>query len=525
MQAAKFEALRLEAVVINAETLRADPNIWAKARAMSTVAILLSPEMLTSRAFKNLLEHEAFRSRVAILAVDEVHLLLTWGLGFRQAFNQIGLLQPRLHRETRIVALTASLLPGEVDSCLQSLGLKRSDVFIARRSNLRGNVLLERKVLKSFSGPNYSELHWLVSSNKKVILFCGTLATAWKVAEDVVDMLEPSTRRARLRIYAAFFGTDYNAETRRLLADTRGGMLVLATSAFSVGIDVPFVDIVAVMETITSPHMFIQEPGRVARGDRTRRGRGIIFVTKAMLDKAQKIVANGVVPPARGKSRKTKEEDGMTLDVAKILVAEVMEDALDDLYGNPVPSVCRCQTCGGVPISGHPDLSSRQKLSELLRSIGESVKTSQPPRRPPPVPGYTKAMRAHVVACLQKFRIRVWLRMPSNANTVHIDPTQVLDDDEIAKIADKATTLDTLEKVQEIICELDLPLLRDHAVELLETLKEALVEARAEFNQRHAEGQAKRALTMAAKRKAKVDSASAGPAAVDVSLCVVQNTL
>jgi len=51
--------------------------------------------MLTTPGFQQLLQTNKFKNRIYALIVDEIHLLTSWGAGFRPLFQQIGFLRAR----------------------------------------------------------------------------------------------------------------------------------------------------------------------------------------------------------------------------------------------------------------------------------------------------------------------------------------------------------------------------------------------------------------------------------------------
>ncbi|EJD37797.1 hypothetical protein AURDEDRAFT_72829, partial [Auricularia subglabra TFB-10046 SS5] len=179
----RLNNLRLPTVVINAKTLsRGAQQPWDLAKRETTRIVILSPEILVSRRFNGLLE-SVFGFRVSILGIDEVHLLLTWGLAFRKAFAQIGLLRARLSCQIQIICLTASLLPGtEVHDVCASLGLRAADLHFERRCNLRGNLVLQRHaMLSALDGPEFPQLRWMVAHKLKAVVFSRTIAQTWRI--------------------------------------------------------------------------------------------------------------------------------------------------------------------------------------------------------------------------------------------------------------------------------------------------------------------------------------------------------
>jgi superfamily II DNA helicase RecQ len=79
----------IAALIINADTVTAShlkhKDLWLKARAGISM-LLLGPEQLISRGFRDLLAHEPFYDRICAFGCDEIHLLVMWGLAFRKAF-------------------------------------------------------------------------------------------------------------------------------------------------------------------------------------------------------------------------------------------------------------------------------------------------------------------------------------------------------------------------------------------------------------------------------------------------------
>ena len=74
--------------------------------------ILVSPEMLSTSGFRSLIASKKFQSRLFAIGVDEVHLLCSWGLEFRPAYQQIGYVRKRFRDDVVMFGLTATLRNG-----------------------------------------------------------------------------------------------------------------------------------------------------------------------------------------------------------------------------------------------------------------------------------------------------------------------------------------------------------------------------------------------------------------------------
>jgi len=87
------------------EMEREGKHIWKHVESDMTV-LLLSLEMLATPGFHQLLQNNKFKSRIYALIVDEIHLLISWGAGFRPLFQPIGFLRARFPTGTILLGLT-----------------------------------------------------------------------------------------------------------------------------------------------------------------------------------------------------------------------------------------------------------------------------------------------------------------------------------------------------------------------------------------------------------------------------------
>ena len=75
--------------------------------------VLVSPKLLKSKGFQQVLDNMQFQNCILFMAVDEAHLLNSWGETFWKAFEQIGWIQAQLPMQVQIFATTATLQPNE----------------------------------------------------------------------------------------------------------------------------------------------------------------------------------------------------------------------------------------------------------------------------------------------------------------------------------------------------------------------------------------------------------------------------
>ncbi|KAI0361859.1 P-loop containing nucleoside triphosphate hydrolase protein [Trametes cingulata] len=183
----KFISAGISALVINKNTTDALRRVEAKDiwdRAPTTEALLLSPEQLSSPGFEHLLKVKGYQARVVALGVDEVHLLNTWGRTIRPDFEQIGPMRSRFEHRPLIIALTATLLAGEpTRSVCRFLGLHQGHYHLIRRSNMRYDIrFVFRTVQSGARAFAYPELDWVLTGNRRIIIFCPTIALGFRVA-------------------------------------------------------------------------------------------------------------------------------------------------------------------------------------------------------------------------------------------------------------------------------------------------------------------------------------------------------
>ncbi|KAJ6621934.1 P-loop containing nucleoside triphosphate hydrolase protein [Mycena sp. CBHHK59/15] len=261
-------ALGITALSINADTIAAariagDQDLWTRAQEGVSM-LILGPEQLISPGFRALLSIDSFYDRICVLGVDEIHLLVQWGLTFRKAFLQIGLMRARLLPRTLVIGLTATLL---------------SDTKI-----------LFRQLHSGLDGWYFPELAWVLKTRDKTIIFGSTISRAFRIKIYLNSLYSSNPDRdVRIRMHTGLnWPEDKLATLEDIVTDPRC-QVIIGTNGLAQGNDIKVIKTVIQMGEPESMEMYVQKPGR-ARPTATN-PRGIFYISAARMQVAETIVA------------------------------------------------------------------------------------------------------------------------------------------------------------------------------------------------------------------------------------------
>ncbi|OAX32842.1 hypothetical protein K503DRAFT_804881 [Rhizopogon vinicolor AM-OR11-026] len=136
----KMRKAGLTAVAINEDTAKAaaketPPRNLYNEVIQGVTMILVSPEQLQSSAFEGVLKDKLFMGRLAILGVDEVHLLIAWG------------------KHIPVIGTSATLKAGAATNHIcKLLGFEWGRSHIIRRSNMRHDIHIIFRTIQSRIG-------------------------------------------------------------------------------------------------------------------------------------------------------------------------------------------------------------------------------------------------------------------------------------------------------------------------------------------------------------------------------------
>ncbi len=213
--------------------------------------LYLSPERLQ----QDLVQERIKQMNVNLIAIDEAHCISQWGHDFRPAYRNILKLR-EIKPQVNIIALTATATKPVVKDIIDQLQLKNAALF--QKSFERKNISYS---VQSAQDKNYYLEKLLAEHGEAVIIYVRTR----KATVEISTYLEKKGHSA-----AAFNGGLPKKEKSERLSQWLNGekRIMVATSAFGMGIDKANVRTVVHMNLPESMESYFQEAGRAGRDEK-----------------------------------------------------------------------------------------------------------------------------------------------------------------------------------------------------------------------------------------------------------------
>lgn len=243
----------------NIPCVRLDGTVRGRARreALERIAqggsllVMTTPETLASQEAT-----EAMRaSGTALAAVDEAHCISEWGHDFRPAYLQLG---ERLRDlgSPPIMALTATATQHVRDDIIRFLGLR--DPVVVSSSPHRANLAFE--VLETRGD---ARLRALIRFARRLrrpgIIYCSTTKEVDNVYTALQMLRIPAHR------YHGKMAAGERAIQQEMYMKPGRRTVMVATSAFGLGIDKPDIRYILHYQSPASLEQYVQEAGRAGR--------------------------------------------------------------------------------------------------------------------------------------------------------------------------------------------------------------------------------------------------------------------
>lgn len=220
--------------------------------------LYLTPERLQSESFLCHIQN----TKIEMVVIDECHCVVDWGYSFRDAYLKIGDFIDCLINRPIVAAVTATANACEQDEIATLLHMHKCKFY---RNNLhRKNLVYIRKYTEDKKSKKHQLMRYMRKyHNKSTIVYCNTK----KAVDAVAEFLQKKYPNEVVVCHA-----DTSNRISNELEFIKGGKsIMVATSAFGMGVDKSDVSLIIYFNTPLSIKDYIQQAGRAGRdGNKAR---------------------------------------------------------------------------------------------------------------------------------------------------------------------------------------------------------------------------------------------------------------
>lgn len=242
------------------EELQIDVRVWEGERSAQAASIVLvTPESAVTKGFQSFITRLRARGQLDRVFVDECHMVLDAGDGFRPQMRTIGSVIAGFGVQT--VWLTATLAPRDEEEFYRVTEIDRRRVRMFRARTTRKNI---RYRVRETGGADIEAVvcqevmkALKTDSEGKIIVYGGTIARTDSLATTLAKTIP-------CKAYHSSIGN--NEQKKEIMrAWIEEGRVIVATNALGVGLDIPNVRSVIHAGSPRKLRDYAQESGRGGR--------------------------------------------------------------------------------------------------------------------------------------------------------------------------------------------------------------------------------------------------------------------
>ncbi|XP_033730182.1 Werner syndrome ATP-dependent helicase homolog [Pecten maximus] len=336
-----------------------------------TVPILMmSPEALFHGEWRQLFSSETYQTRVAAIVVDEAHCVEQWGDEFRTDYGRLAELRSILPK-AGMLALTATASPNSRMLIKKKLCMEQASVIVGNCN--RQNITLN--CVKAPYDPKAAFL-WLVERLRtekqqypKTVIYCRSIKSCsllFKLFTDIMgDLAYCGTKCAKNRLFAMYHHST-STKCKKIIMDNFPNpdstcRIVICTSAFGLGVNVPDINMVIHWGASRSIEGFMQEFGRSGRDGGS--AMSVLYyhgmdISKTSTDDKMRSYATADT------CRRVLLQEHFTPDVSINMQINPQHLCCDNCYRN-----CKCSNCPDLHTALLSDLEGDNDLCAAASTV------------------------------------------------------------------------------------------------------------------------------------------------------------
>jgi ATP-dependent DNA helicase RecQ len=271
-QASRLQASGFKAAALHSQLSESEKKdivaSYLESKENSIQILLVSPERLQMNSFVMVLQKLVVSKTLEMIVVDEAHCVLNWGHSFRVEYGLLSEVFETLAPK-KIIALTATL-------GLQNRQSLKDKIF---PSKIKEKIVdyclaplpshIQVKSVRSFSESERAEAFFDIIEKfyhsedsilcPKIICYFNTRNSAFEFTNAL------KKKKYKSVLYHAGLSKEDRLNCETYVKNTKGSVLVCATMAFGMGIDIPDVGLVLVHGFPSNIEEFFQMIGRAGR--------------------------------------------------------------------------------------------------------------------------------------------------------------------------------------------------------------------------------------------------------------------
>ena len=231
-------------------------NIIERLKHGKLQALFVAPERLNDPHLWKAIQ----KNKVHTIVVDEVHCLTEWGNEFRPMYRNIGRFIKDLPSSPVVAAFSATVMQEDIPYIIKSLRMENPTVHIGKlkRSNLSlGKVFVKTEAIR------YGKVKKAIlkyANKGKIVIYCTRVCDVEEMRDYLIE--DCDIEADEIAICHSKLSNRAKQEQR-----FRSGKahIMIATSAFGMGVNIPDIRLIIVSQLPFSAASFYQMAGRAGR--------------------------------------------------------------------------------------------------------------------------------------------------------------------------------------------------------------------------------------------------------------------